>query len=47
LRAVFAIFRAGAGFDRQQLADLHLLLIEVLAVDLLGFKQQFKKWFFK
>jgi hypothetical protein len=40
LRAIFTIFRAGAGFNRQQRADLHLARIKVLAMDLLRFEQQ-------
>ena len=47
LRAIFAILRAGAGLDRQQRTDLHLSRIEVLPVDLLRFKHQFKKRFIK
>jgi len=47
LRAIFAIFRAGAGFDRQQSTDLNLLRVEMLTVDLLRFKQQFQQRFFK
>ncbi len=47
LRAVFAVFRAGPGLDRQQGTDLNLLRIEVLTVNLLRFKQQFKQGFFK
>jgi hypothetical protein len=38
LRAIFTIFRAGAGFDRQQGADLHLARIKVLTMDLLCFE---------
>jgi hypothetical protein len=45
LRAIFAIFRAGAGLDRQQRADLHMARIEVLTVYLLRFKQQLKERF--
>jgi hypothetical protein len=43
LRAVFAIFRAGAGFDRQQRAHLHLVRVEMFAVHLLGAEQQVVK----
>jgi len=32
LRAVFTVFGASAGFDRQQGADLHLVGVEVLAM---------------
>ena len=47
LRAVFAVFRAGAGLNRQQRADLNLARVEVLAMDLLRFKQQVQKGFIK
>ena len=47
LRAVFAVFRAGAGLNRQQRADLNLARVEVLAMDLLRFKQQIQKGFIK
>lgn len=47
LRAVFAVFRASAGLDRQQRADLHLTRVKVLAVYGLRFEQQFKQRFIK
>jgi hypothetical protein len=47
LRAIFAIFRAGTGLDRQQRTDLNLARIEVLAVYLLRLEQQLKERFFK
>ena len=40
LRAVGAVFRAGAGLDGQQRRYLHRVGIEVLPVDPLGFVQQ-------
>ncbi|MOA22017.1 hypothetical protein D3C78_1425450 [compost metagenome] len=40
LRAVLAVFRAGAGLDRQQGGDLHAVGIEVLAVHGLCLEQQ-------
>ncbi len=43
LRAIFTVFRAGPGFDRQQRTDLHLARVEVLTMHLLRFKHQFKK----
>jgi hypothetical protein len=40
LRAVAAVFLAAAGLDRQQRRQLHLVGVEVLAVDLLGAEDQ-------
>jgi hypothetical protein len=44
LRAVLAVFRAGAGFDRQQGRDLHTVGVEVSAVHGLRLKQQVIEW---
>ena len=44
LGTIFAVLRAGAGFDRQQRADLDLARIKVLTMDLLRFKQQIQQW---
>src|SRR5687768_18092603 len=43
LRTIGAVFSAAAGFDGEQRADLHLVGIEVLAVDALRHKQQDRK----
>ena len=43
LRAIFAVFRAGTGLDRQQRAHLHLVGIKVLPVRTLGTKQKIVK----
>ncbi|SAJ32771.1 Uncharacterised protein [Enterobacter cloacae] len=45
LRAIFAVFRASPGFDRQQRADLNMTRIEVLAVHLLRLKHQLQERF--
>ena len=44
LRAVLAVFRAGAGFDRQEGRDLHAVGVEVSAVHGLRLKQQVIEW---
>ncbi|CSA56832.1 Uncharacterised protein [Vibrio cholerae] len=45
LRAIFAIFWTSASFDRQQRADLHMVVRMMKTMHLLRFKQQIHKRF--
>ena len=44
LRTVGAVFRAGAGFDGQQGADLDVIGVEDLSVNAVRVVQQIHKW---
>jgi hypothetical protein len=47
LRAVLAVFRAGAGLDRQQGRYLHAVGVEMRAVHRLRLEQQVVEWLYE